>query len=459
MIDHAGKAAVFSRDTSFVNWHNDSLWHVRHKRDLAKNSVDHWELLRERASSIKEHTLANLREYLLEFERNALGNGWQVHWATDAVEHNRIILDILNRKGIDQVVKSKSMLTEECGLNGFLEKNGIEIIDTDLGERIVQLAGKPPSHIVLPAIHMKKKEIGNLFHQHLKSIAGNEDPAYLTQVAREDLRNSLVQSKAAISGVNFALADSGTVVVCTNEGNADMGIHHADVYIASMGIEKVIPGTQELPVFLELLARSATGQAITTYTSHLVKPPPGKIYHIVLVDNGRTQILADKKYKKILKCIRCGACINTCPVYRRSGGYSYGYTIPGPIGSVLAPLKEMRKYHSLPYASSLCGSCSDVCPVKINLHDMLYRLRSDAVRSGSFSLGKKIMLLLLDQVLYRKSLYDFFGSLGVSMAKYMPSLLIYNRFNAWGKSRDLPDVPPMRFRDWYKKEKENEREG
>jgi L-lactate dehydrogenase complex protein LldF len=450
MIDHAKNAFIFNKDKAHAAWHNTALRHVRDKRDEARDEVEDWEELREKASDIKEHTLHHLHHYLVEFEKNLNENGWIVHWAADALSYNRIVCKILSDRNIGNVVKSKSMLTEECRLNEFLEKRGIVIIDTDLGERIVQMAKIPPSHIVLPAIHMKKEEISALFHDQLNSDPGNEDPEYLARVARKNLRNYLKNAKAAISGVNFGIADSGAVVVCTNEGNADMGIHHADLYIASMGIEKLIPGKEQLPVFLKLLARSATGQPITAYTSHLIKPPTGKEYHMVLVDNGRTEVLAKEKYREVLKCIRCGACINTCPVYRRSGGYSYGYTIPGPIGSVLAPLKNMRSYQTLPFASSLCGSCSDVCPVRINLHELLYQLRSDATREPSFSRFKKIMLGLLDLVLYHDSLYNLMGRMARGILKYLPHFLIYNRLNLWGKSRQFPEVPTMTFREWYK---------
>jgi len=450
MIDHAKNAFEFNKDKDHVDWHNQALWHVRIKRDQARDQVEDWEVLREKASLIKDHTLNNLHDYLLEFEKKAQANGWKIHWAADAKSHNQIVFDILQDNHIESVLKSKSMLTEECGLNDYLEKKGIKITDTDLGERIVQLLKKPPSHIVLPAVHLKKKQISDLFHHHYQSDQFNEDPVYLAGIARQELRNYFIRTKAAISGVNFALADSGSIVVCTNEGNADMGIHHANVYVACMGIEKVIPGKWELGVLLKLLARSATGQSITAYTSHLVKPPPGKEYHLILVDNGRTNILADKRYKEVLKCIRCGACINTCPVYRRSGGYSYGYTIPGPIGSVLAPLRRMNNYYTLPYASSLCGSCTDICPVKINLHEMLYKLRSDAVENRCLSLSKKIMLKLLDKILYYNFLYHTAGFLARKMLYLLPRFLLYNKLNSWGISRELPDVPAITFKKWYK---------
>lgn len=452
MIDHPRNTSVFLKDSARVSWHSDALWHVRKKRDQARDETEDWEILRNYASDIKDHTLDHLHHYLNLFEKNLRKNGWVVHWAVNADHHNQIVYDLLSERGINQVVKSKSMLTEECGLNGFLESRDIEIIDTDLGERIVQLAHQPPSHIVLPAIHLKKGEISKLFNCHFKTDPASEDPEYLTGVARSSLRQYLVRARVAISGVNFGIAESGGVVVCTNEGNADMGIHHADLYIAAMGIEKLIPGKDQLPVFLKLLARSATGQAITAYTSHLMKPPPGKEYHIILVDNGRTDILARKEYREVLKCIRCGACINTCPVYRRSGGFSYGYSIQGPIGSVLAPLKQMEKYFTLPYASSLCGSCTDVCPVKISLHELLFRLRADAIKSRSFPRSRKWMLAVMDNILFHSFLYRWIGWMVSILIKYLPHDLIYNRFNAWGKARDLPEIPDMSFREWYKKE-------
>jgi L-lactate utilization protein LutB len=279
--------------------------------------------LRETASQIKLHTLTRLPEYLEQFEQNARRLGAHVHWARDAAEHNEIVLKILQERGIQKLVKSKSMLTEECHLNPYLIQHGIEVIDTDLGERIVQLREEPPSHIVLPAIHIKKEEVGELFHQHLGTEQGATDPKYLTEAARGHLREKFMQAEAGLSGVNFAVAETGGLVVCTNEGNADLGTSLPKLHIACMGIEKLIPRSADLGVFLRLLARSATGQPITAYTSHFHGPMPGGELHIVLVDNGRSRIRADRQFWESLKCIRCGACMNTCPVYRRSGGFSY----------------------------------------------------------------------------------------------------------------------------------------
>src|SRR5215217_645271 len=310
MKDHAQLSDIFNEDEDRVNWHDETLWFVRAKRDKAAHSLPEWEALREAASGIKDNVLSNLHDYLLQFEANAQQNGIKIHWASDGDEHNKIVGDILKENGIDRIVKSKSMLTEECHLNEYLHQNGIEVIDTDLGERIVQLADEPPSHIVLPCIHKKKEEIGDLFHEHLGTPEGMSDPVFLTAAARVHLREKFITRKAAITGVNFAVAETGEFVVCTNEGNADMGAHLADVHIACMGIEKIIPERKHLSVFLRLLTRSTTGQPITTYSSHFRKPRPGQTMHIVMVDNGRSRQLGRDDFRNSLKCIRCGACFN-----------------------------------------------------------------------------------------------------------------------------------------------------
>jgi L-lactate dehydrogenase complex protein LldF len=449
-MSHPENATEFLKDQDRSKWHDETLWFVRDKRDRISKTIPEWEQLRELASQIKDNVLANLGSYLEDFERNALENGIKIHWASDAEEHNQHVLRILQEKNCKAIVKSKSILTEECHLNPYLEKQGIEVVDTDLGERIVQFLNQPPSHIVLPAIHLKKGEISDLFHEKLHTEKGNNDPTYLTQAARIHLREKFLGAKVAITGVNFGIAETGEFVVCTNEGNADMGVHLADVHIACMGIEKILPRRKDLAVFLRLLARSATGQPITNYNSHFRSPSPGKEIHIILVDNGRTAQLAREKFKNSLKCIRCGACMNTCPIYRRSGGFSYGSTVPGPIGSILSPGLDMKKHSTLPFASTLCGSCSDVCPVKINIHEQLYEWRQEITKThGEF--GKGLSMKLASGIFKSPLAYKISGSLMRSALKTLPDSLIYHPLNTWGKSRNLPDTPKETFQQWYQK--------
>ncbi|MDH7460168.1 lactate utilization protein B [Chitinophagaceae bacterium 26-R-25] len=448
--DHAALAALFNKDEERVNWHDETLWWIRQKRDKNVHQLPEWEALREAASQIKFNVLSNLHDYLLEFEKNATANGVQVHWAADAKEHNEIVHRLLQEHKVDRMVKSKSMLTEECGLNEYLAEQGIEVIDSDLGERIVQLAKEPPSHIVLPCIHKKKEEIGDLFHQYLGTPANVADPQLLTEAARQHLRDVFLTRRAALTGVNFAVAETGEFVVCTNEGNADMGAHLADVHIASMGIEKLIPERKHLGIFLRLLTRSATGQPITTYSSHFKKPRKETPIHIILVDNGRSVQLGRKEFRNSLKCIRCGACMNTCPVYRRSGGHSYHTAVAGPIGSILAPNLDMKKYKDLPFASTLCGSCSNVCPVKIDIHDQLYKWRQELVKEGYTPAAKTISMKLMAQTLSSPTLYNAAGKSGRFVLKHAP-FLVNNKLNPWYKEREMPEAPKESFREWYKK--------
>ncbi len=449
--NHADHAAEFIADSQRTGWHDQALWFVRAKRDKAAQSVPEWERLRELASQIKLHTLSRLPDYLEQFEEQATRKGAHVHWACDAQEHNRIVLQILQDYGAKKIVKSKSMLTEECHLNPYLERNGIEVVDTDLGERIVQLLGEPPSHIVLPAIHIKKEEVGELFHRVLGTEAGATDPKYLAEAARAHLRDKFMNAEAGITGVNFAVAETGGFVVCTNEGNADLGISLPNLHIACMGIEKLVPRAQDLSVFLRLLSRSATGQPITTYTSHFHGPIPGGQLHIVLVDNGRSRIRQNQLFRESLKCIRCGACMNTCPVYRRSGGYSYDNTIPGPIGSILGPLQDPKHNYSLPYACSLCGSCTEVCPVKIPLAQQLLTWRGEIVRMRLLPLQKRLAMKAASIVFRNTWLYNLSGKMARWFMPLMPRFLIYNRLNAWGKHRELPVFPKHSFRELYEK--------
>ncbi len=450
-MPHSFKAARFNEDVARTEWHDQALWFVRAKRDKVVYKVEEWEQLRAWASQIKEHTLSKLDDYLEEFEAKATENGVRVHWAKDADAHNQIVYDILASHNVSRIVKSKSMLTEECHLNPFLEARGIDVVDTDLGERIVQLAEDSPSHIVMPAIHLKKEEVGTVFHNTIGTEAGATDPQYLTEVARQHLRQQFLQADAAITGVNFAIAETGGFVVCTNEGNADMGVHLAPLHIACMGIEKMIPKAEHLGVFLRLLARSATGQYITSYTSHFHRPKEGAELHVVLVDNGRSAHLGREDFRSSLKCIRCGACLNTCPIYRRSGGHSYDYTIPGPIGAILAPGRDLEKHCSLPFASTLCGSCSDVCPVKIDIHTQLYKWRQQVVRSGHASATKRMTMRMAGNIFANPKRFRRAGRWLRRSLRWGPSFLINSRLNLWSRSRELPEAPKESFRDWYLK--------
>lgn len=458
MKGHAQQAKQFLKDDQRADWQDQALWVVRKKRDVAANLVNEWEELREQASKIKENVLSNLDSYLVRFEEETKKNGAQVHWAEDADAFNQIILDIIKENKARKIVKSKSMLTEECGLNHFLEKGGIEIVDTDLGERIIQFRKEPPSHIVLPAIHLKKEEVGELFHEKLHTEKGNSDPTYLTGAARKHLRKKFLEADVAITGVNFAIAESGTVVVCTNEGNADIGVHSARVQVHCMGIEKIIPRNEDLGVYTRLLARSATGQSITTYTSHYRKPKPGSEMHIVIVDNGRSAHLGNEAHRNSLKCIRCGACMNTCPVYRRSGGHSYGSVIPGPIGSILAPVKQMKEKQDLPFASSLCGSCSNVCPVKIDIHSQLYKWRQEMSEENLLPKSKSCTMSIAGILLANNSAYNLSGKMARWALRNMPRMFVYNSFNSWGRDRELPEAPKDSFKEWYVKRQLNKSE-
>jgi L-lactate dehydrogenase complex protein LldF len=423
-----------------VNWHNQALLHVRFKRDNTTQKIREWEELREIASQIKLHVLSNIKKYVEQFYINATKNGFIVHFAKDAEELNSIVYQILSQNNINRVVKSKSMLTEECGLNPFLESRGIEVIDTDLGERIVQLRKEHPSHIVLPAIHLKKEDVAETFSYYLNTDRNNADPTYLTREARKHLREKFLQAQVGITGVNFAIAETGGFVVCTNEGNADLGTTIPNIHIACMGVEKIIPKLKDLSIFLRILAPSATGQLITSYTTIFQKPNPNQTVHIVILDNGRSRILKHDDFRNSLKCIRCGACLNTCPVYRRSGGHSYHATIPGPIGSILNPHRNKTEFGDLPFASTLCGSCSNVCPVKIDIHNQLFLWRQE----------------LKDIKKMPKSIFSFLRNFMSDPKKFMILHKIARfttkftpHFIEKKIKRNLPKIPPKTFRQIY----------
>lgn len=449
---HAKAAARFIANRAQEQWHNETLWFVRQKRDNLVMCIPEWEQLRELAHGIKMHTVTHLETYLAQFADKAEANGVIVHWAKDADEHNQVVYDILHSHGVKKLVKSKSMLTEECHLNPYLEEQGIEVVESDLGERILQLMGEAPSHIVMPAIHLKRQEVGKLFEEKMQTEKENSDPAYLTHTARRFLRNEFLTADAAMTGANFGVAETGDIVVCTNEGNADMGTSLAPLHIVSMGMEKIVPTLDALAVFIRLLARSATGQPVTTYTSHYRKPREGSKMHLVIVDNGRSETLSNASHRQLLKCIRCGACMNTCPVYRRSGGYAYTYFIPGPIGINLGMMKDPLSYYDNVSACSLCYSCNNVCPVKINLADQIYLWRQDLDKYGKADRTKKVMSGGMKYLFTRARLYNTALKFA-PIVNVTPRFLKYNPLNAWGKGRELPRFAAKSFTALWKEGK------
>jgi L-lactate dehydrogenase complex protein LldF len=457
---HATAADKFLENRDQSAWHNQTLWLVREKRDNQSHSLPEWEELRELSSRIKMHTITHLDRYLDMFATNAEKNGIIVHWAKDAQEHNEIVYGILSERKVKKLVKSKSMLTEECHLNPYLLERGIDVVESDLGERILQLMNLPPSHIVMPAIHIKRQEIGRLFEEKLGTEKDNSDPSYLTRAARAHLRNEFLTADAGMTGANFGVAETGDIVVCTNEGNADMGTSLPKLHLVSMGLEKVIPNLDALAVYTRLLARSATGQPSTTYTSHFRKPREGSEMHLIIVDNGRSEILGNDEHIQTLKCLRCGACMNTCPVYRRSGGYSYTYFIPGPIGINLGMLKAPKEYADNVSACSLCFSCNNVCPAKIDLGNQIYKWRQNLDKLGKANTMKKIMSSGM-KVLFEN---PFLFRTGMKMAptiNNMPRFMLYNSLNAWGKGRELPLFAKESFSEMWKsgKVQENKQQG
>jgi len=450
-LDHAEAASRFIASTAHEAFHDQRLWDLRQKRDREAHHIPEWEALRELASRIKEHTLSNLAGYLEAFERNATANGVKVHWARDAAEHNQIVHDILSERSAKTLVKSKSMLTEECDMRPFLEARGIEVIETDLGERIQQLDDEPPSHIVVPAVHKLRGDVSEVFARTLGTEPGNEDVHYLAESQRRTTRPYFLAAEAGMTGANFAVAETGAFVVCTNEGNADLSANLPKLHIASIGIEKLIPRTEHLGVFIRLLSRSALGSPITQYTSHFRSPREGAEMHIVLVDHGRSARLGMADFWPALKCIRCGACMNTCPVYRRSGGLSYGATYSGPIGVIIDPTFDIRKYSNLPFASTLNGSCTSVCPVKINIHEQIYKWRRVMSEKRQLPLVKKATMKAAGQVFGSPRLYRAAISATGMAIEGLPRFAIYNWFNKWGRQREVPDAPEATFRAWYLK--------
>lgn len=358
-----------------------------------------WRDLRALGSAIRARSLARLPELLERLEERCRANGIQVHWAETTAEANAAVLAILRARGATRVVKGKSMVSEEMHLNEFLEANGVESLESDLGEYIVQLDHEMPSHIVMPVIHKNLQQIARLFAQKIREAAYTEDVDELTAMARRVLRRKFEQADAGISGVNFAVAETGTLVLIENEGNGRMSTHVPPVHVAVTGIEKVVERLEDVPPLLSLLTRSATGQTITSYVN-MISGPRGegekdgpREVHLVLLDNGRSRIFGDRELRATLRCIRCGACMNHCPVYTRIGGHAYGAVYPGPIGKILTPqIEGVKDRRELPHASSLCGACVEVCPVEIPIVELLVRLRAEASHPAAGGGGENAVL-------------------------------------------------------------------
>ncbi len=456
-VDHAEASSKFIEAKDHADFHDKRLWDLRKKRDVVSEAIPEWEQLRSLASAIKEHTLTHLGDYLEEFEKKATANGMVVHWARDAAEHNQIVFDILESHRATILVKSKSMLTDECEMRPFLENRGIEIVETDLGERIQQLDDEPPSHIVVPAVHKLRGDVAEVFARTIGTDPANSDIPYLAESQRSHTRPYYLKAQAGMTGANFAIAETGSFVVCTNEGNADLGVNLPPLHIASIGIEKLLPKIEHLGVFVRMLSRSALGSPITQITSHFRAPRPGTEMHVVLVDNGRSERLGMEDFWYSLKCIRCGACMNTCPVYRRSGGLSYGSTYSGPIGVIIDPTFNLRKYSSLPFASTLNGSCTSVCPVKINIHEQIYKWRQIIAERHQLPMVKKEAMRAAGKILASPKLYRVAVEAAAAGIEKLPRFMVYNPFNAWGRQREVPAAPASTFRQWYVKNRGGER--
>ncbi|WP_327039766.1 lactate utilization protein B [Micromonospora maris] len=414
--------------------------------------VPDWQQLREAGRAIKTDVLERLPELLEQLEERVTEAGGEVHWAADATEANRIVTDLVRATGSERVIKVKSMATQEIGLNEALAAAGITPVETDLAELIVQLGDDRPSHILVPAIHRNRAEIREIFLRAMPGVDPGltDEPAALAAAARGYLRQTFLTTKVAVSGANFAVAQTGTLAVVESEGNGRMCLTLPETLITVMGIEKVVPTWQDLEVFLQLLPRASTGERMNPYTSMWTGVTPGdgpQAFHLVLLDNGRSAVLADPIGRRALHCIRCSACLNVCPVYERTGGHAYGSVYPGPIGAVLSPqLTGVADNASLPYASSLCGACYDACPVMINIPELLVQLRDQAPHPRAEAAAMAAAAYTMD----RPRLYEAAQrAVRLSRRAGRRGRALPPPLDGWAASRDLPDPPSQTFRQWW----------
>ncbi len=435
---------------------------IREKRARVVDEVENWEELRLAGAAVKDRALRGLDEHLVQLEESLTARGATVHWARDPAEANQVVIEVARRHGVDEVVKVKSMVTQEIGLNEALQAEGIAAWETDLAELIVQLGGDLPSHILVPAIHRNRAEIRDIFRRRMGEVgraapAGlTDEPAVLAAAARAHLREKFLRARMAVSGANFAVADTGTLVVVESEGNGRMCLTLPEVLVSVVGIEKVVPTWAELDPLLRLLPRSSTGERMNPYTSTWSGVTPGdgpQEVHVVLLDNGRTRALADDVGRQALRCIRCSACLNVCPVYERVGGHAYGSVYPGPIGAILNPLLKGAgdpQTDSLPYASTLCGACFEACPVLIDIPEVLVHLRSKVVDGHREDRVPKPEAVAMKSAAWtlsrgrRLGLAERLTGAGVGVAR---------RFGAarWTSARDLPAAPRESFRAWWRR--------
>jgi len=422
-----------------------------------------WQALRTAGAAIRTHALENLGAYLTQFEERCTAAGGVVHWAADAAEARQIILNLLREENASEVIKIKTMTSAEIQLNPFLEAAGVRTYETDLAEIILQLGEDEPSHIVVPALHVNRAQVREIFARRMGLKDLSDDPRELTNAARNYLRRKFLDIPTAISGANFLVAETGSVVVVESEGNGRMCLTLPRTMITLAGIEKVLPRFQDLEVMLQVLARSATGERMNPYTSIWTGVTPGdgpQKFHVVLLDNGRSSILAKKTERQTLKCIRCAACMNACPVYRQTGGHAYGSVYPGPIGAILTPqLMQMHHAQTLPFASSLCGACYEVCPVKINIPEVLLELRSQVVNQERREVGRLfdpmyLGLRIANLIFSRAWIFhtaQFFGRIGLGVFTRKDGWIhsLPSVGGKWTQTRDLRGLPKQTFHGWW----------